>query len=188
MNRSVSNLVRFLSMLSLVLVIQTRALPTEAHDPNTVPLSGFGSATIDGVLSPGEWDTAATVNFNLVSLFETHPATLHVMNGTTHLFLALVIRNDDFKPSSLGVQGDVQTIFFDNDHDGGIAFSNSEQGDDFMQTQIGFLSLNLDKFGCLPPVCAFPTFAKDVDFGGSAGAVAAISHTPPVDSFMVSWQ
>jgi hypothetical protein len=73
------------------------------------------------------------------------------------------------------------TLFFDNNHSGGIAFSNSEQRDDLVQLQNDFPDFFLDAFYCLPPLCAsYPTFAQDIDFGGSTDTIAAISHTNPI--------
>lgn len=126
-------------VLSLLVAAMTISMPSGAHAPGIV-LSGVGTATIDGIISPGEWDNAAIVNFDLVTFGQVHPSTLLVMNDDTFLFLAVVIRNEDFK-ESVGVQGDILRIFFDNDHDGGIAFSESELGDDFMEAPIPFVGL-----------------------------------------------
>lgn len=172
----------FISLGALVLFLGTLVMPlrAETHAPGVV-LSAFGTATVDGVIGPGEWDKAAAVNFNLVTFGEVHPSTLYVMNDNTYLYIAVKIRNEGFKASSLGVQGDVLSLFFDNNNNGGIAFSNSEQGDDFVQLQNGFPDFFLDAFRCLPPLCAsYPTFAQDIDFGGSTDTIAVISHTDPI--------
>ncbi|HUG38463.1 MAG TPA: hypothetical protein VML54_16005, partial [Candidatus Limnocylindrales bacterium] len=88
--------------------------PAEAHAPGVV-LSAFGSATVDGVLGPGEWDAAARVDFT-ASLpgGGTVPATLFVMNDRTTLYIAVQLS-----------QGIVATdtavsIAFDNAHRGQI--------------------------------------------------------------------
>lgn len=60
--RNISQLTVPLSILVVVLAVQTAALPTQAHAPGAV-LSGFGTATIDGVISPGEWDDAGGIDF-----------------------------------------------------------------------------------------------------------------------------
>src|SRR5262249_7574318 len=55
-----------LSVVALVLSALTTPLTAEAHAPGVV-LSGVGTATIDGKLSPGEWDSAGKMDF-LVNL------------------------------------------------------------------------------------------------------------------------
>ena len=166
---------RVLSMPSLFLTAMAISFPSQAHFID-VELSGFGTATIDGFLNLNEWAMADTVNFDLITFGETHPTTIHVMNDTTDLFLAVELRNDDFKASSIGDQGDVLNIFFDNDHDGRIALPDFELGDDGMH--VDNLGPMVDLFGCESPVCESPsitTFQPDIAFacGGSNG-----SHTP----------
>ena len=110
--------------------------PPEMHaviDGKPVSLSGLGTATIDGVLAPHEWDGAATVGF-LVNLPAhdgggTTPATLSVMNDATNLYLALRIA----RPSFGGATN--PTFQFDNDHDGGIA-----SGDDIIGMIVGIFT------------------------------------------------
>ena len=46
----------------LALTILLIASPAEAHAPG-VSLSGIGTATIDGVISEGEWDGAGSADF-----------------------------------------------------------------------------------------------------------------------------
>ena len=93
-----------------------------AHAPD-VSLTGFGTATIDGVLSPGEWDNAGTLDFaaNLPTADGggTTPATLLVMNDATNLYFGLTIIRASFGgATNPGLE-------FDNDHDG-----VREDGDD----------------------------------------------------------
>ena len=56
---------------------------------------GFGTASVDGVMTPGEWDNAARYDFavNLLSSEGggTTPATLYVMNDGTNLYLAVQV-------------------------------------------------------------------------------------------------
>src|SRR5262249_953589 len=54
-----AGLVAFLTVMGCALTALPKA---DAHSPGVV-LSGSGSPSIDGVLTPGEWDRAATVNF-----------------------------------------------------------------------------------------------------------------------------
>lgn len=79
----------------LVVTLLVLALPLSAsatHD--TVPsIRGFGTATIDGVLAPGEWDAAGRHDFQATRSPAdgggTAPATLFVMNDRSNLYLAL---------------------------------------------------------------------------------------------------
>jgi hypothetical protein len=79
----------------VVTLLVVLALPLSAsatHDTGP-SLRGFGTATIDGVLAPGEWDTAGRYDFQAARSPAdgggTVPATLFVMNDRTNLYLAL---------------------------------------------------------------------------------------------------
>jgi hypothetical protein len=100
-----------------------------AHAPG-ISLSGFGTATVDGVLSPGEWDGAAHVDFNVnVPAADgggTTPATLYVMNDETNLFLAVQLKRSSFGGATN------PSFEFDNDHDG-----VREAGDDVFGMAVG---------------------------------------------------
>ena len=95
--------------------------PTSARQAG-VSLSGTGTATIDGVLSPGEWAGAAsaTVYINLPALEGggTAVATLYVMSDTANLYFALKAPRPSMDTSSFVME-------FDNDNDG-----VREDGDD----------------------------------------------------------
>jgi K319-like protein len=77
------------------------------------PLSGTGTARIDGALSPGEWDNAGRLDFPVLLPAHdgggTFTATLYVMNDATNLYLAL--------RAPLVAVPDVLTLTFDNDND-----------------------------------------------------------------------
>ncbi len=142
-------------------------------------LSASGTATVDGRLAPGEWDRAAFIGFTLSTRGREQPSKLYVMNDNSYLYIAFVIANEDFN-QVVGEQGDVLSIFFDNDHDGGIAYSNSELGDDFLQAPIPFEGGLMDGFYCKFP-CPMPQeFQRDIYDGGTSDADAAITHTDPI--------
>jgi len=108
---------------------------------STLTLSGFGTATLDGVISPGEWDAAGSVSL-LVNLpgGGTAPATLFVMNDATSLYLALrFARNAVDLADSLAFE-------FDNNDDGIAA-----NGDDVIlfDSDLGFF----DEFRTDAPPC-----------------------------------
>src|SRR5213594_692575 len=77
------------------------------------PLSGPGTARIDGILSPGEWDNAGRLDFPVLLPPHdgggTFTATLYVMNDGRNLYLAL-------RAPLVAVPG-VLTLTFDNDND-----------------------------------------------------------------------
>lgn len=67
-------------------------------------LSAFGTATINGVMSTGEWDKAAKIDF-LVNVPPgagggTVPATLFVMNDEKNIYLALKFAQSSFGKST----------------------------------------------------------------------------------------
>jgi hypothetical protein len=156
------------AVLGLAFVVSAVWLPASAHYPGVV-LSGAGSATIDGVLSTGEWDHAGSINFPVnVPIADgggTTAATLYVMNDASNLYLALKIARASFG-------GVTQLDFeFDNNHDGAKA-----DGDDLLFMSVGVFS---------PPM-----FADDFrytcpgDVPGSAGCapgdtVSAVGFPPP---------
>jgi hypothetical protein len=67
--------------------------PGAATGSDGLSLRGFGTASVDGVLSPGEWDAAGRYEFSAARATAdgggTVPATLFVMNDAVHLYLAL---------------------------------------------------------------------------------------------------
>ena len=101
--------------------IQTTTQPAGLNPP------GFGTAHIDGVMIPEEWDNAVKINFlaNVPpseGVGRTTPATLSIMNDGLYLYLAIKVDRPSFG---------LQTLFqvdFDNNNNG-IA----EDGDDGFQ-------------------------------------------------------
>ena len=91
------------------------------------PASGLDTPpVIDGVMSAGEWDGAATMTFNVnvPSTEGPQPATLYVTHDKTYLYAALRFdRKSSYHPA------DWVSIQFDNDNDG-----IRENGDDVMST------------------------------------------------------
>jgi hypothetical protein len=91
-----------------------------------LPLSGHGTATVDGVLSPGEWPGAARLDFVARvpprESGDITPASLYVMNDAVNLYLAVIVWGS-FATETV-------TFEFDNDDDG-VAM---EDGDDVILT------------------------------------------------------
>ena len=119
-----------------------------------VTLQGFGTATVDGVVSPGEWASAAELAFVANTPFGgSAPATFLVMNDLDNLYVGLILNEPTFYANSFAVE-------FDNDDD-----SESEDGDDVLQ-------LNGEQIG---PSSFFDDFR---DFSPARHATA-----PPRDSW-----
>jgi hypothetical protein len=99
-----------------------------AHEPGVV-MTGFGTATIDGTLTPGEWDAARPLDFdaNVVSggVLTTNGQLL-VMNDDSNLYLAVSI--EKLPEPNLQLWDSLSVEFlFDNDH------SNAhDSGDDVL--------------------------------------------------------
>jgi hypothetical protein len=76
--------------LAVALLVTTSAAAGASEGPT---LRGHGTAVVDGVLTPGEWDTAGHLNLQAnrspAEGGGTVPATLFVMNDATNLYLAL---------------------------------------------------------------------------------------------------
>jgi hypothetical protein len=84
---------------------------------------------IDGVMSPGEWDGAATFPFRVYvpTTAGAVPATVYVTHDKTYLYLAVTFdRTSPFHPS------DIIGFEFDNDNDG-----IREDGDDIVFESAG---------------------------------------------------
>jgi hypothetical protein len=140
--------------------------PSGAH--NGVSLTGLGTATIDGVISPGEWDGAAGIGFMAnVSGGTPVAGTLRVMNDWTNLYLAVTVAQP-----MLG-----STAFrFDNNHDGsGVAIGDDNLGVGFGVSPAGSNPLadgTFSNLGGCPSgfICGF----RDTQLGGTTDGTAAV--------------
>ena len=135
------------SLRSLVVIFAGVAtlLPAEAHSPGVV-LTGFGSATIDGQLGPGEWDPAAKVDFlaNLPAADGggTTAGTLYVMNDGSNLYLGVKVLRTQLNTGDLGFGLDQAAFEFDNNHNEGPP----EEGDDILLVSPGLNILGISTF------------------------------------------
>lgn len=89
-------------------------IPAAATGFNGTVLRGFGTATIDGVMSGGEWDPAAghvdfMVNRSSSQGGGTVPATIYVMNDAANLYVGIKVTNATVGSSAA-------ELFFDADH------------------------------------------------------------------------
>jgi len=127
----------FAVLIPMVAVLATACsdanTPTSPN-PTTVNTPNLGknlavSPVIDGVMTPGEWDGAATFPFRLVvpSTAGAVPATVYVTHDRTNLYIAVTFdRTSAFHPS------DLVGFEFDNDNDG-----VREDGDDIILNTAG---------------------------------------------------
>lgn len=149
-------------------------------------LSGLGTATIDGVLAPGEWDGAAASAF-LANVPAndgggTTPATLLVMNDDANLYLGVKVLRTQLNTGDFGFGLDQAVFEFDNNHDEGPP----EEGDDILVLTPGVNILGVSAFfdevrTTRPPcpqgvgLCGFLDIQLDVP-GTNDGAGAATNN------------
>lgn len=123
---------------------------------------------IDGVISPAEWDDADSVSFlleysDLLPETVAHEATVYVKNDETYLYLAVVVKGDDFNPNDFG------NWRFDNDNNGVI-----EVGDDGLSIRSDGLSTDRYRTEAIEG-----WWSSDVYDGGTNDIVGEVSHTNP---------
>jgi len=102
--------------------------------PSGLNPPGFGNPTIDGVMSPGEWDNAVKIDFQATippsewggTTPVTTPATLYIMNDGLNLYFAVKVARPSF---GLLTELDVD---FDNNNVG-----IPVDGDDSFQVLVG---------------------------------------------------
>jgi hypothetical protein len=84
--------VKLASLIALAAALSV-AMSGAAKASEGPTLRGYGTPVVDGVLAPGEWDTAGHYDFQAnrspAEGGGTVPATLFVMNDATNLYLAL---------------------------------------------------------------------------------------------------
>jgi len=149
-------------------------ISANAHIGST--LTGFGTATIDGVLSPGEWDAADTINFQANLPADegggTTPATLFVMNDANNLYLALRVERTSLDGGSFFFE-------FDNDHDG-----VREPGDEVIGTTTNGAT-NLDNFrtgGSSPTDTSDGGTNEGVSGSSNDGTFTVLERSHPLNS------
>ncbi len=125
-------------------------------------LSGKGSATIDGVMSPGEWDNAGKFDF-LASTPSggTTPATLYVMNDGLNLYVALKVAQSSYGSKT------VFNIDFDNNNNGTL-----DSGEDVIQMQAGTSPL------------ISPTFYDMYRFLSPGGTMTVVQDNDPTGGIL----
>lgn len=82
---------KLLNTLLAIALLVSNFIVASTAEAATPPLSGSGTATIDGVFSPGEWANAGSMQF-YINNFNPGPGvlmTLYVMNDQNNLYFAL---------------------------------------------------------------------------------------------------
>src|SRR5689334_17045866 len=113
MNRT---LLMTLTLVASLCLMGLLSFPRAAAAQVTNVLTGFGTPTVDGRLSPGEWQNAASLDFE-VRLPEggSTPGTIFVMNDATNLYFAIRFTRSRVDP------GNSAEIDLDKDHSGSIS-------------------------------------------------------------------
>jgi len=112
------SLPEYFLLFSLGFIVSFGFLPNNAFGHYEEQLSGYGTATIDGIRSSGEWDNA-----HVISVFggKSESDLLLVMNDENNLYMALNVVDNVLTPD------DYFGITFDNDHNG-ILDVNDDSG------------------------------------------------------------
>jgi hypothetical protein len=137
-------------------------LASSATTRAQAPPSGLGTATIDGVRTPGEWDDAATADVSIRNADGqvVTPATFYLMNDASNLYVALRVAGSAARM--------IWTVQFDRDLDG-----RAESGDDVIGIDAGvFLDrvLRDTRAGTVEP-------ADDTAGGGTRDGAGALRLT-----------
>jgi len=160
----------FVIGLLLLLVVFTQISVCFGHSGNILSSWAVTTPTIDGVISPGEWIDADTADFTLTYCGESHDVTLHVKNDDTYLYLAVVVRNEEYS-NPAEMYHDFANFYFDNDNDAvtdtgedglAIRFDNTVFRDTYNPTGVNGWS-----------------YSDDSD-GGTNDIEGAVTHTNPV--------
>jgi hypothetical protein len=157
---------RSFTIVLLIFAAMAVSPPAGAHAPG-LALYGVGSARIDGVMSPREWDGAGCIDFPVnVPEGGTVPGTVCVMNDTVNLHLAVRFARGVIDP------GNTASFEFDNDHSGGP----KGNGDDILllNPDIGFF----DEVRTTAPPCPGGALCglRDTEVGGSNDGAGAFHN------------
>jgi len=116
-----------LSFLLILLLLPLSALhPAHSLQPvfaNAQPVfyPGPGAATIDGVIDPTEWATAASLSLPMQFGDTQLTGTFYVMQSSTDLYFGFTIDDDEYTQDPVGKYGikdDKIDIFFDGNNNG----------------------------------------------------------------------
>ena len=113
------------SVLLLLVISQPPDVSAHIGDPFG---PACGMAVVDGVINQDEWSAASSQSFQMYSSGGTpFSASLYVMNSATHLYLGILINDDEFSLKGTWLpQGDGFRIDFDNDNSGTLFTLNDD--------------------------------------------------------------
>lgn len=160
----------FLIGFALVLVVCSQVPSSFAHSGDVLSAWAITTPTIDGVISAGEWIDADTADFTLTYCSESHDVTLHVKNDDMYLYLAVVVRDEEY--SNLAeMYHDFANFYFDNDNDG-----VTDVGEDGLAIRFDN-TIFRDTFN---PIGVNGWSYSDADHCGTNDIDGATTHTNPV--------
>lgn len=161
--------IRHIVTTSLVAIIASLSLSSSAvAQPPAASAGGRGTATIDGVFAPGEWDGASRTDMNVnLPAFDGGGTTLgelHLMNDDNTLYMGFKVK----RPSLAAL---VNLFFdFDNDHDGIVEIGDDHVGGYAQFSTVWFIDLSQQ-------TCPWGPCANwDTSDGGTSDVVAAASN------------
>jgi hypothetical protein len=157
-----------LVVVLLLLLVQTSS--TLAHSGDILSAWAVVTPTIDGTLSPGEWVDADTADFTLSYCAESHDVTLHVKNDHDYLYLAVVVRDEEYSDLT-EMYHDFANFYFDNDND-----ATTDVGEDGLAIRFDNTIFE-DTFN---PIGVNGWSYSDTSDGGTNDFDGAVTHTNPV--------
>jgi len=168
MNRNLS--ITFLISFVWILIVFSQMPLCSGHSGDVLSAWTVTTPTIDGVISAGEWIDADIADFTLTYCDESHDVTLHVKNDDSYLYLAAIVRDEEYSNLS-EMYHDFANFYFDNNNDGitdigedglAIRFDNSIFRDTYNPTGVNGWSYS------------------DTSDGGTNDIDGAVTHTNPV--------
>jgi hypothetical protein len=143
-----------------------------AEQPDTVSLEAYGTATVDGIHSPGEWQSAAVRTFQAnVPAGGTTGASFYAMNDGTHLYVALSLPNWSVLANSS------MSVTFDN-NDNGVC----DAGEDALTMNAINPTTLLDSFWTAACADNF----QDSGQGGTTDGIAKVVASAPSSFWEIS--
>ncbi len=154
----------------LVLVVFFQIPPCFGHSGDVLSAWAVTTPTIDGVISAGEWIDADTADFTLAYCNESHNVTLYVKNNDTYLYLAVMVRDEEYSNLS-EMYHDFANFYFDNDNDG-----VTDTGEDGLAIRFDN-TIFRDTYN---PIGVNGWSYSDTSDGGTNDIDGAVTHTNPV--------
>ena len=168
MNITASKLLCFGFLLTLMVFF--RGTVCFAHSGDELSAWAIATPSVDGVISPGEWIDADVADFTLSYCSESHDVTLFVKNDDTYLYLAVIVRDEEY--SNLAeMYHDFANFYFDNDNDG-----TTDTGEDGLAIRFDN-TIFRDTYN---PNGVNGWSSSDQSDGGTNDIVGAARHTNPI--------